>query len=344
MAGSRKKTTLILLAIAVPLVVLAGTVVALRLYFNEGRLKELILPRLEAAARRPVTLDRVSLSVIPRITVNLEGLTISNRPGQGFTMKPMVSLEELVFALDFFPLLKGDVRISTMSFRRPHILLEVNSNGFSNYSEPDHAGGTPGGEQNGTGGGILIADAQITHGRLEYLNHKENTATVLEGVNYTIEVEAPRDAPRIKIEGTATVDDFSYGSVSSTLLSGLHLTLEHSLLYTRGSDSLIIERGTGSVNGMPLLASGFFADVSSETPHVDLIVTGDNLSITDLFSLIPREYMSRASGLQGEGNVQVRVQTTGTLTDSTRLSVVGQIASTNARAQFTGFPQAISNI
>jgi AsmA-like C-terminal region/AsmA family/Protein of unknown function len=343
MAGSRRRT-LIILVIAIPVVLMATAVVFLRLYFTEERLKEMVLPRLESAVSRPVTLERISLSLIPRITVSLGGLTIANRQDPGFSQRPMVSIDELIAAIEFLPLLRGDVRMSTLSLRRPRILLEVNGDGTSNYSETTGGREISAQDQPGSAGGILLADAQITDGTLEYLNHKQNSRTVLDGINYTIEIENGGRAQNMKIQGSAAVDDFSYGTISSAFLSGLRLTIEHTLGYSPRSDSLMIERGTGSVNGMPLLVSGFFAGVSTERPYVNLVVTGDNLGITDLFSLIPREYMGRAPALKGEGDVRVRVQTSGTLTDSTQLSFSGQITSTNARVQFIGFPKTISNI
>jgi hypothetical protein len=343
MAGSRRRT-LIILVIAIPVVLMATVLLALRLYFTDERLKEMIVPRLESAVSRPVTLERVSLSLIPRIAVKLGGLTIGNRKGPGFSPKPMASIEELAVAIELLPLLSGDVQISTLSFRRPRVFLEVSSDGTSNYAAETRSDGGSTTQDGGAAGGILLADAQITGGTLEYLNHRQNSRSVLDEINYSIELVPGDPGSQILIRGSATADDFSYGTVSSSLVSGLRLTIDHTLRYSSLSDSLVIEQATGSVNGMPLLLSGFVAGITNASPYVNLVMTGDNLNITDLASLIPAEYMGRAAKLKGEGDVRIRMLTSGYLSDSTQLSFSGRISSTNARVQFAGFPRAISDI
>ncbi len=343
MAGSRRRT-LIILVIAIPVVLMATVLLALRLYFTDERLKEMIVSRLESAVSRPVTLERISLSLIPRIVVDLGGLTIANRRGPGFSDRPMVSIQELSVAIEFLPLLSGDIRISALSLRRPRILLEVGSDGTSNNAVETQPEGRSTTQDGGAAGGILMADAQITGGTLEYLNHRQNARTVLEEINYTIDLGAGDPAPQMLIRGSATVDNFSYGTVSSSFVSGLHLTVDHTLRYSSLSDSLVIEQATGSVNGMPLLVSGFVAGVTDQSPYINLFVTGNNLNITDLVSLIPAEYMGRAAELKGEGDVRIRMQASGYLTDSTQLSFSGQVSSKDAHVQFAGFPRAISDI
>ncbi len=66
-----------------------------------------------------------------------------------------------------------------------------------------------------------------------------------------------------------------------------------------------------TVQDMPLKLGGKVSDVSKKAMVLDLTVNSDKLNITDLLSLVPKEYMKKAEGLKGNGTAQVMLAITG---------------------------------
>ncbi len=339
MTSGRRSKKIVLFLVGVPIVLVGAAMIAIKLYFTEERLKQIILPRVEEATHRTATLDHISLSLLPSLAITLDGFTISNRTGLSST--PLMSVSHAQLDVDLRPLLSGDIHVSKVTILRPTLLLEVNAQGSKNYA----SGETPSPGQRSTSltGGLLLADVQITDGILEYKNYRENSATALRGINYDFTATGEEEMQTVVIDGKASVENFSYGSVGSPLIAGMSFTFDHSLEYVFSADSLAITRGSGSVNRMPVSVSGGIAHMSSDAPVFDIHVDGDNLSITDLLGLVPRGMMN-AKEMQGNGKADVRLAVTGPMSEQEVPAVRGQISSTHARVQFAGLPNPISDI
>ena len=80
---------------AIPLVLLAGGIIAAKLYFTGERLRALVVPRIEEATRRSVTLGDISLAVFPSIGVEATGFRLSNPPDRTWPNPYFLSLDRL---------------------------------------------------------------------------------------------------------------------------------------------------------------------------------------------------------------------------------------------------------
>jgi hypothetical protein len=68
------------------------------------------------------------------------------------------------------------------------------------------------------------------------------------------------------------------------------------------------------------------------------------LNITDLLSLLPREYMKKAGGVKGRGIARVHITASGTLTDSTSVDLTGTVSASGASIQYPELPKPITDI
>ena len=91
----------------------------------------MVIPRLEQATGRSVKIGDIDLSVFPSLAVRIDSLSVSNAPVGGFSSSPFVSLDRLVLKVRLASLLRGNLEVTTMTFERPQVLIEVNTRGVS---------------------------------------------------------------------------------------------------------------------------------------------------------------------------------------------------------------------
>ncbi len=361
MALSRTARTWLII-LGIPVVLIVGAATTLKLLFTGERLKAFIVPRIEAATHRTVSINAISLSVFPTLAVEVDGLTVSNRKGQGFTDRPLLQLDRLVLDVRLLALLKGNIEVSEVRLDHPQVFLEINREGVANYSEKEQkeapgAGrkvGAPSGESSGAapaaevetasgGYGLLLSNVQIVDGILEYVDHKGNSATTLEGMNHTLRVDGPAGGNQITVEATNTIEKFSYGSLTTPLVSNLKLTVDVKTVYDVKKDIAMVEQGKAMVQAIPLKISGEVASCTG-VPSMNLTVTSEKVSIPELLSIVPQEYMKKAEGVKGTGVAKVKIEVRGSVTDSTIPDITGMISATGASIQYPQLPKAITGI
>ncbi|MBM2840006.1 MAG: hypothetical protein HW412_534 [Bacteroidetes bacterium] len=359
MAVSRKAKIWIIV-LGIPVVIILGGVIALKMLFTSERLKAYIIPKIEEATHRTVTVNSISLSVIPTLAVEIDGLVVSNPKSGGFPDKPMFQLDKLVLDVRLMALLKGNVEVSNVTLEHPQIFLEVNEKGVANYSMeepaqaekgkgPESSGGEPAKpsetvtvEAKSEGYGLLLSNLEIVNGRMEYVDRKGNSAITLDGMNHRVRAEAPAGG-EITVESQSTVERFSYGSLTTPLVSNLKLMLTQKVVYNVKQDVLKLMQGTAMVQEIPLNVSGEVSECT-KLPVMNLLIESDRMSIPELLSLMPKEYMKKAEGVKGNGVAKARIEVKGSATDSTDPDISGMISATNASIQYEQLPKPISNV
>lgn len=347
MALSRKgKIWLILLSIPV-IVVIAGAI-ALKMLFTSDRLKSFIIPQLEEATHRTVSVDHINLSLLPTLAVEIDGLSISNKKEPGFSERPMVQLDRLVLEVKLFALIKGNVEVTTVTLDHPQLFFEVNEKGLANYSEQEAPAAKEEAVKPSTGGkgggfGLLLSNLQVMNGSVEYVDRKGKSATTLEGIHQQMRVAVPQGKGEVVIEIEGSVDKFTYGSLNAALVSNLKLQLKQAMTYDIQRDVLTFSPGTAMVEAIPLTVRGEVTECT-KLPVMNLIVESDNVSIPEMLSLMPKEYMKKAEGVKGTGVAKVKLEVKGSVTDSTNPDITGMVEATNATIQYPRLPKAITNI
>ncbi len=218
--------------------------VALKVMFTSERLKSMVIPMVEDTTGRPVTINTISLSIFPSIAVEMQGVSVANRKGEGFSAEPLLALDILRLNVKLLPLLKSRVEVTSVELDRPHLLLEVNALNETNYR--NLFGGERAAGSSSPPGGVRISQffgpktqtaappppaarfipgLQVNNGSVDYVNYKDDSATRMRNLFLTTEVGGEGDT--IVISGIATTDSLSYGSVETPMLEGLHLRLDH---------------------------------------------------------------------------------------------------------------------
>lgn len=378
-----RKTRIWLILLSIPILIIVAGVITLEAMFTSDRLKSIVIPRAEAATGRSVGIDDISLSVFPSIALRMEGVTLANKKGEGFSSTPLLALEALRLNVKLFPLLKSRLEVTSLEIDRPRLLLEVNGRNETNYSNLVQGGGsapgTPGagassaGPAPGTPGagaspagpapaGTGTSSGPVTPGAppasvpamaLLVENVLVNGGSVdyvnlkdnsaTRVRNLSLSMDLSSAGDRITITGDAATDSLSYGTVESPLLEGLRVRLQTRMSYDLPKDVLEFETGDMTFQDMRLTLKGSVSHIRSSTV-MDLSLGTDSLNIADLLSLVPKAYAAKTEGIKGKGTARVNIAITGTLTDTTSADVSGAVAVTEGSIQYPGLPKPITGI
>jgi len=132
MLGSLKKvlkwTGIVIGALVIVLVIAA---IALPYFLPLDKIKDMAAQKASEAIHRQVKIGKVSFNVFTGI--ELRDLSVSNRPG--FSKEPFLSAGKIELKYDLWKLLGGTVAIDKVVLVKPEILIEMRSDGTSNYSD-----------------------------------------------------------------------------------------------------------------------------------------------------------------------------------------------------------------
>jgi hypothetical protein len=112
-------------------VVAAG--ITLKMIFTPEKLRVLIMPKIEEAVGRKVTVNKFSLKVWTGLGVELEGIELAN--AKGFAEKPMVKVGSIVLKVNLLGLLKRQLVISSLVVDKPEIMIEKDIKGAFNFDD-----------------------------------------------------------------------------------------------------------------------------------------------------------------------------------------------------------------
>jgi uncharacterized protein involved in outer membrane biogenesis len=373
-----RKAKIWLVILAIPVILVVAGVVVLKMMFTSEKLKSMVIPRAEAATGRTVAINDISLVVFPSIALRMEGVSISNRKGEGFSSNPLLTLDALRLNLKILPLLKSRIEVTSLELDRPRILLEVNGRNETNYSNltgggsptappgPAAGGAPPAGgvpspnlknpEPPGPAGpktetapgfslsstaAFLVSNLLVNNGSVDYVNFKDSSATRVR--NLSVALELGTEGDKIIISGNAVTDSLSYGTAETPMLEGLRVRFDSRMSYDLSKDLLEFEKGDLTFQDMRLSLKGTVSHLRSNTV-LGIAVGSDSLNIADLFSLVPREYLKKAEGIRGTGIARIHIAISGTLTDSSTADMAGTVAVTGASIQYPQLPKPISDI
>jgi uncharacterized protein involved in outer membrane biogenesis len=337
------KTAKILLAIiAIPIILIVAGIIVLKIIYTPEKLKAMVIPPIERSTHRTVTVGDLSLSVFPTIGVDISDFAMSNRTGDGFSKSPFVEFKQLSVRVKLLPLIKGNIEVASVAIDEPKMLFEVTAKNVSNYSDLSSATPEDKTAGNNAGTAFVIASVTIHRASIDYVNAKDNSATRVRGLSGELSVEGEPSA--IAVHGSATADSIGYGTVESLLLPWLRGQAVTDVKYDLVKDVLTIEKGDAKVQDLPMKISGTVSDLKQKNMVLDMSIAAEGLNIADLMSLVPKEYMKKAEGVQGNGTVNMKIGLHGMMTDSTSADAVGNITCSNASIRYPKLPKPISDI
>lgn len=224
----------LLIGILVLVVLVIAVVIIAPFFVPLDTVKEQITTRAEDATGRKLTIaGDFDLSILPRVRVKAGDVTFANAPGA--KQANMLELAELEVGLSIFPLLSGEVELTSFVLIDPVINLEVDAKGRPNWQfegkESADDADDKGKKDDGDGGAkglreISLGDVRLVNGIVRFSDAQAGTSQEIQSINAeinlpslgqtltakgslvwngeTIELTAQVDEPRALMEGAST--------------------------------------------------------------------------------------------------------------------------------------------
>ena len=177
--------------IFVALVITAIVVIGGLLVLPGDKLAELAADQLEAQTGRRLTVQgEVALSLWPVLGVKAEGVSLSNADWAGD--QPMLTARTLSIGISAPDLLKGDVRIKSITAQDPHLNLSTNATGEGNWVLTAVSAAGPEGDDQGGGAGssLSIETLMLNNASLTYTEYGE-TPVAMQNIDLQLKWPEP---------------------------------------------------------------------------------------------------------------------------------------------------------
>jgi uncharacterized protein involved in outer membrane biogenesis len=340
-----KKAKIWIIILSIPVILLLGAGIALKLYFNGERLKSMIIPRMEEQLHKSVAIRDISFTIFPTLGVTIDGLEITNPPGSGFSRNQFASFDRLEVAVKAMPLIAGRAEVDRILIDHPQIFLEVTAEGKKNYSagpgkETDTVRITNSGKATST---FILANFEIRNGEFEYINRREDSKMFLGGINQTASASALTGESNLTIHTKATIDRLSYGTLATTFVENLRASGEGDIVVDGGKDAVIFDAIALRVNEIPMKLTGGITELT-KIPFVSIDITASGVPMSEVLSLIPPEKLKAAAGLKSSGTADFAMSVRGEMSDSVGFASKGLFTLRNGTIQYASLPKSISNI
>tara|TARA_Y100000588_G_scaffold124501_3_gene136452 strand:- start:4174 stop:6165 length:1992 start_codon:yes stop_codon:yes gene_type:complete len=237
------------------LLLIAVATTALHIYFDDARLRRLVLPPLESAIGRSVEIDGIGLTVWTGLGASIDGLRISDR--QGFGDGLFLSADHASITLSLFSALSGDQGLGEMQIDRPRVYIVVNQRGVANYGDLVASGET----DRPTSIYLPVDRFRLSDGSVTYADHRDNSQTVLRGVDYKLQLG---------------VEDQTVSAAGQLSIAALVFTTEDTATSHSGAElahdaTLDLRRAKARIRRLALTAGSISLEASGEIDHLDKI-------------------------------------------------------------------------
>ena len=342
-----KKLKIVLIVLAVPVGLILVGAIFLKVYFTSDRLKALVIPRVEEATERKVTVGDISLSIFPHLAVSLEHLTISAPKGVRFSREEFLSLDQLVLDVNILALLNNRLEVNEIILKHPSLYLEVNPDGVANYAPPvtaekPAAGKKPEAAEQSTGA-LLLSNFEIINGEVEYVDRKADRRILVKEYDQRMKADVRNGGAEVFFESESSAGGLSYGSQKSFLISNLPLVTFQRLRYDQRTDELSLDSISIGMREITLVLKGT-VDHAQARPFLNLSLRSTKADVAQLLSLVPKEYMTKAEGVTSSGKFQFSMTIRGEVGDSVQPDVKGTFTVSDGSVRYAGFPKSITNI
>ena len=342
-----KKSKFWVFLIGIPLILIIGFVIFLKLYFTSERLKSLILPKLEASINRSIQVADVKFSIFPTFGIDLSELVISNPDSIDFKQKDFFKADRILFSVKLLALFRNQVDIKEILIQKPEIYLEVNEQGINNYSFGVTSEDTVKSEkvkiEISQQASLFLNNFLISDARIEYLNLLDGTHFLISGYNQKTKMQSLSNNDKIKISNEINITSLNYGDKSSYFIQNLSLNSINFLTYFVNEDELNFDSCLIKINELSSNCNGKISGLLKQTKF-DLNIKSQGTELKSLLSLIPEKFMQQKNKFESKANYKIDLNITGVVTDSTIPDIKGKFLLDNGSIKYEKLPKQITEI
>jgi len=238
------------------IVIIVAGYAAAKMFFPAERVRAEIVERASEKLGRTVELDNVSLSILPRPSLNLQGLRIYNP--ENFPGGDVVSLEELGLTLKIIPLLRGQFQFTEISADRPILHLRKTEDGRTNYSfdiKTDEGGiETPLGKKETVTSEeaaltVFAFDwAEVNNADIIYIDDSAGTRTVLNNVTLESRLTVDNEGKTGRSMGTIRIPSITSSYIPEDIPLAVNMSFNADIDFQHAD--LVFKNSAIEVNGI----------------------------------------------------------------------------------------------
>jgi len=293
--------------------------VALPQLFPPERLKRLVVPQVEQAVQRDVSIASIRLRVLPVPTVRVTDFAVANdsafAASDAFGGDPAVEGQALNIDLALWPLFTGTIEPTAIELVGPVVRYQVMEDGTTNFDSFAAADTTaPADTSESAGLPIAISNVQLTSARLVYDDRSAEQWADLgfDGRLRAVPGETPESIDSDGAFDLATLRYVSAPGADTTALQ--NATLRYDVGARLAEGRLDVRDLTLETPPLGLAASGSISDLDADRPVVDLNVTTTEADLAQLAAIVPGGV---GEGVSPRGQLSLDLQVRGPLPDST---------------------------
>jgi len=350
-----KKTKIVGITLGVILVVLIASLLTLWIMFPPEKIKALIIPQVEKALDRKVTLEKASLSFFPVMGVNLGGLKISNTEREGFSDEPFVQVENLMIQIPLLTLIKKQPEISKILIKKPQIILEIDSSGHFNYDDlaliPKDKKADEDTVKKSESKGMIALPVPITlkeftiqDGAFTYRDRRSGQEFVVGDMDQTVRFSIDKELKDVNTSGDLVFSQVSVKTKEITKpLSDLRISLSHDVQADLISGKADLKMVRLSFQKVFLNLNGTVSNFNA-VPHLDLQIDSDPIEIRDILAEIPRELVPDLARLAASGTAELDLSIKGALEKNAKFPIQGSLTIKDGMVKYSDLPKSINKI
>ncbi|MBD3316761.1 MAG: AsmA family protein, partial [Chitinivibrionales bacterium] len=353
---SKKKTMRIIIGLAVIAVILpVAVIITLRATFPPDKVKDMVLPHLEKAVGREVTVEGAGISIFPVFGTKISGVTIADTKREGFSEEPFVTLDGFFVGVRLLPLFQRKLEIKEVVIKNLKLLVETDTTGSFNYEDLAFMGGdedeaakapkkkTPGGMP-ALPIPLTLERFAIENAEIVYNDRRSGRYVTLGDIDQRVDIAMDKELRDITSTGELVVSDVSVKTAEiSKPLTGFTVTFSHDIWANAVEGKAKINTVRASLQKIALEMTGRINDFIG-TPKIDVAVKSDKIFIEDVIDEVPVELVPEVAKLEAEGFVEMTMDLAGTIDSSGIPRLAGHVSFGDGKIKYEDLPKAINGL
>ncbi len=342
----KKPLKMALMAVAVLALLVVGAGVILKLMFPPAKLRALLMPKIEEAVGRQVTVESFGLKVWTGLGVELKGIELAN--AKGFAEQPQAKIASMVLKVNLLGLLRRQLLISSLAIDRPEILIEKDRKGAFNFDDlvktaPESSAAPP--PPAASPVSIILSSFSLRSGSLLFDDRQAGIRLMASGIEQRLSFSADRRMEDIRTKGTIEIGEIA---VATPLMaaSRIKLGVRHDVKVDMKAKRVTVSELSAIPQGITLTMAGK-VDSFDTKPVLDLELKTTSIEVKKIFEALPPEFKKQAGGVTASGLIELGLKITGQVDPKNPKSlpkVDGRVILKDIGVKYAQLPKSVSEV
>ena len=349
MNAARKAGPLRMLAIGLGgLVVLAGALwAAVATMLPPARVRTLVERQLTESLSRPVRFEGASVSLFPPVRLSARGVRIAEP--RGFAAGEALQVPEIGFDLDAIALIRRELRVRRLVFKRPLLHLVIFADGTTNFDRMMKPAAEGSAAEARRPLDLDIAELQVQDARVILDRVASGTRTVVE-LDSRLSFSSREGGRRLATAGHTTLDGLAAGPLSATRVSDLDgslarlvWTLDHEGVYEQTTRRLALGRLDLAFGRTRVALQGRVDDLGA-TPRLDLRTRAQRVDLGEVLRALSVADAQAVRGISGSGELSFDLAIRGRVAPRRTPVVTGTLGVRNGSFRYPGSGTSVDRL